>query len=116
MTLPVDNTMYLEFVYGNSTNAGYNIDIIDMSLHEVDEEYMEDARELCTRYQNLQYYGKTTVVGGGVHSILAATAPTAGTWALGDRIINSTPAVAAPKAWVCTVAGTPGTWVSEGNL
>lgn len=43
-------------------------------------------------------------------------APTLGTWSVGDRIINSAPAVGQPKAWVCTVAGTPGTWVSEGNL
>lgn len=46
----------------------------------------------------------------------ATEAPTTGTWAVGDRVVNSTPAVGQPKAWVCTVAGTPGTWVSEGNL
>jgi hypothetical protein len=43
-------------------------------------------------------------------------APTVGTWALGDRVINNSPAVGSPKAWTCTVAGNPGTWVSEGNL
>ena len=43
-------------------------------------------------------------------------APTDGTWAVGDRMIKETPTVGQPKAWVCTVAGTPGTWVSEGNL
>lgn len=43
-------------------------------------------------------------------------APTLGTWAVGDRSMNSTPAVGQPKSWVCTVAGAPGTWVSEGNL
>jgi hypothetical protein len=37
-------------------------------------------------------------------------------WARGDRVINLSPAVGQPKGWVCTVAGTPGTWVSEGNL
>lgn len=42
--------------------------------------------------------------------------PVAGTWKLGSRIVNYNPAVGSPKAWVCTVAGTPGTWVSEGNL
>lgn len=42
--------------------------------------------------------------------------PAAGTWAVGDRVINNTPTVGQPKSWVCTVAGTPGTWVSEGNL
>lgn len=38
------------------------------------------------------------------------------TWRVGDRCVMSVPAVGVPKAWVCTVAGTPGTWVSEGNL
>jgi hypothetical protein len=42
--------------------------------------------------------------------------PTVGSWAVGDRSINSAPAVGQPKAWVCTVTGAPGTWVSEGNL
>lgn len=42
--------------------------------------------------------------------------PTLGEWAIGDRSVNSIPAVGQPKAWACTVAGAPGTWVSEGNL
>lgn len=42
--------------------------------------------------------------------------PASGTWRLGDRVINQDPAIGQPKSWVCTVAGTPGTWVSEGNL
>jgi hypothetical protein len=46
----------------------------------------------------------------------STASPTLGSWAVGDRSMNSTPAVGQPKAWVCTVAGTPGTWVSEGNL
>ena len=46
----------------------------------------------------------------------AAAAPTTGTWKLGDRVVNVAPTVGQPKAWVCTVAGAPGTWVSEGNL
>jgi len=46
----------------------------------------------------------------------ASAAPTTGTWAVGDRVFNSAPAIGQPKSFVCTVAGTPGTWVSEGNL
>lgn len=44
------------------------------------------------------------------------TSPDRGTWAIGDRVLNATPAVGQPKGWICIVAGTPGTWVSEGNL
>lgn len=46
----------------------------------------------------------------------ATAAPVAGEWKVGDRVFNSAPAIGQPKSWVCTVAGTPGTWVSEGNL
>jgi hypothetical protein len=46
----------------------------------------------------------------------ATAAPVIGEWRRGDRIFNSEPTVGQPKSWVCTVAGTPGTWVSEGNL
>jgi hypothetical protein len=45
-------------------------------------------------------------------------APTAGIYAVGDFIRNSAPAEAGAVAskyvvlgWVCTVAGTPGTWL-----
>lgn len=47
---------------------------------------------------------------------LGNAAPVTGTWAVGDRIEQSVPAVGQPKGWRCTVAGSPGTWVSEGNL
>jgi hypothetical protein len=46
----------------------------------------------------------------------ATAVPSNGTWKRGDRVFNSLPSVGSPKSWVCTVAGTPGTWVSEGNL
>lgn len=34
----------------------------------------------------------------------------------GERTYRITPVVGSPKSWACTVAGSPGTWVSEGNL
>lgn len=53
---------------------------------------------------------------GGAAIAYSTAAPTTKTWAVGDRVFNSAPVVGQPKSWVCTVAGTPGTWVSEGNL
>lgn len=38
------------------------------------------------------------------------------TWKVGDRVYNSAATAGQPKSWVCTVAGAPGTWTSEGNL
>lgn len=46
----------------------------------------------------------------------ATAVPTVGTWAIGDYAQQATPVVGQPKGWLCTVAGNPGTWVSEGNL
>lgn len=37
-------------------------------------------------------------------------------WTQGDVCFNLSAAVGQPKGWVCTVSGTPGTWVSMGNL
>lgn len=37
-------------------------------------------------------------------------APTAGAYVVGDVVINSAPAAGGVFAWVCTTAGTPGTW------
>jgi len=42
--------------------------------------------------------------------------PSTGPHVKGQYIKNANPVVGQPKGWYCTVAGTPGTWVSEGNL
>jgi hypothetical protein len=43
-------------------------------------------------------------------------APTTGSWAAGDISFNYAPAVGQPHGWMCTVGGTPGTWVALANL
>lgn len=43
-------------------------------------------------------------------------APVAGTWAVGDVVYNSAPAAAGTIGWVCTTAGTPGTWKTFGAI
>jgi parallel beta-helix repeat protein len=52
----------------------------------------------------------------GVRTSRAAAIPGPAYSSVGDRIINTPPVVGQPKAWSCTVSGSPGTWVSEGNL
>ena len=49
----------------------------------------------------------------------ATAAPTTGTWAQGDFVKNSAPAEAGSASskyivtgWICTVSGTPGTWLA----
>lgn len=40
----------------------------------------------------------------------AAGPPSAGSFHAGDRVWNTAPSSGVPVGWVCTVAGTPGTW------
>lgn len=44
------------------------------------------------------------------------TAPTTQYHFPGEKVWNSAPAVGSPTGWVCTAAGTPGTWVALANL
>ena len=46
----------------------------------------------------------------------AYSPPTAFEHLVGDHYINFIPTPGSPKGWICTVAGTPGTFVAEGNL
>lgn len=71
------------------------------------------------------YFDKTNSYAGLVNNSSAGAvrietfgtaAPATGTWTVGDRVEQATPVVGNPKGWRCTVAGAPGTWVSEGNL
>ena len=43
-------------------------------------------------------------------------APTTGDWARGDIVWHSEPASGGNIGWVCTAAGTPGTWKSWGTI
>lgn len=43
-------------------------------------------------------------------------APTTGTWKQGDIVWNSQPAAGGTPGWVCTTAGSPGTWKAMANL
>lgn len=57
------------------------------------------------------------VVGDILKDIGTGTAaPTTGAWKVGDRVWNSAPASGNPIGWMCTVAGTPGTWNAMSNL
>ena len=43
-------------------------------------------------------------------------APAAGEWARGDVVWNTAPSAAGTPGWVCTTAGTPGTWKAMASL
>lgn len=45
-----------------------------------------------------------------------SAAPSAGTWNQGDQVWNTAPSSGGAPGWVCTAAGTPGTWKAMANL
>jgi hypothetical protein len=49
-------------------------------------------------------------------SFNGTAAPTTGTWKQGDIVVNTTPSAGGTPGWVCTTAGTPGTWKAMANV
>ena len=81
---------------------------------------------------NTRLFGRSTAIGGGYPVFnngiflnsdtggginanrylgFSTAIPAGGEWAKGDRLMNSDPDTGEPSYWICTVAGTPGTWV-----
>ena len=44
--------------------------------------------------------------------VSSAVSPTTGTWQVGDRVWNTAPTATGTPGWICTTAGTPGTWTA----
>jgi hypothetical protein len=62
--------------------------------------------------QKIQTYS----IAGRVPGVFMDVLPADGTWEVGDIIWRATPAAAGHIGWVCTTAGTPGTWKTFGTI
>lgn len=60
--------------------------------------------------------GVNTQIAGGKKTTYGTAAPTTGTWAVGDKRFNTNPTAGGSIGWVCTSAGTPGTWKTFGTI
>lgn len=60
-------------------------------------------------------WGVSTFYGQRFPLTANTAAPVAGTWVVGDVILNSTPTRGGFAGWVCTTGGTPGTWAPFGR-
>jgi hypothetical protein len=70
---------------------------------------------LPNRVRRLNGIDRTNLLGGNY--VMYSTAyPTTGTWAIGDKVINIAPVSGGYVGWVCTTAGTPGTWKTFGLI
>lgn len=54
-------------------------------------------------------------IGDLTHTALSA-APVSGTWKQGDIVYNTAPTAGGTIGWVCTAAGSPGTWKTFGTI
>lgn len=122
-------------VYGNSIEGWHNAgesrglfvssvadsDVHDNALHNTaGGTYGYRVKPGTTNPQLRSWNNETFTTGGGAPDgamivldrriAFAAAAPTSGTWAAGDVVINSAPAPGSVWAWYCRVGGTPGSW------
>lgn len=58
----------------------------------------------------------TVVINTKVGVWYATAAPTTGPWSRGNIVWNTAPSAGGTPGWVCTTAGTPGTWKAMANL
>jgi hypothetical protein len=59
------------------------------------------------------------ILGAGTSAVrhfYGTAAPSTGTWRIGDVIFNTVPVAAGTIGFVCTTAGTPGTWKTFGTI
>lgn len=91
--------------------------MINVNRLNTDVELLRVLREIATQLNGLSE--------GRIAANYAAltSAPTTGTWAKGDKVRNSNPSelgTASSKyvidGWICTVGGTPGTWLQQRTL
>lgn len=56
------------------------------------------------------------VIGSGIDVWRSTAAPVSGTWAVGAEVIITNPSSGNSPNYICTVAGSPGTWKGGANL
>jgi hypothetical protein len=65
---------------------------------------------------NLGNGANVAITGILITSTTTGSPPTSGTWAKGSICYNATPSAGGTPGWVCTTAGTPGTWDAMASL
>jgi hypothetical protein len=111
----------IDISWSTASGAGVGYcEIAGLQLFECAETAMwQDVIDSTYRreFQDPLNLGPAIAKAGSNRTVQQAIAvPTAGTWKVNDRVLRNPQVVGQPKAWVCTVGGTPGTWVSEGLL
>lgn len=125
-----DGSTYIYGIYDGT--SGYR-NVFDSNVF-VDESspvkqttpfYIQESLVWITNNRNLSGTSNLPVINSGsIGNVfqqnnswqLSTYAPTSGTWNVGDIVLNANPASGGYIGYVCTVAGTPGTWKSYGAI
>jgi hypothetical protein len=92
--------------YGIYSNTGQNTIINNFVYRYTTAAVSYNGTQNDTTFNDFRWIGNKKVSTG-------TAAPTVGTWAQGDMVLNNT---GQPFAWVCVTAGTPGTWKAIPDL
>ena len=65
---------------------------------------------------DIDLQGNTLGTADGRRVMRSSAAPSSGTYAVGDIVYHTAPAAGGNIGWVCTTAGTPGTWKTFGDI
>jgi hypothetical protein len=97
----LNDTMYFKgalLIDITQFDADYGTDLANYSIAELDRIISSEVLSSFSR------------------EVYMDAAPTTGSWAVGDKVYNSSPASAVAMGWMCTTAGSPGTWTAMANL
>lgn len=97
-------SMYIDTITGGSISVENNRCVKSIALGNVSD------------YTGGKLLFSNNVENDTLQPTKQAAAPTTGTWRVTDIVWNSAPASGQPAGWICTVAGTPGTWKAMANL
>lgn len=111
------NDLHITFSPQTSGTLGFGLQMVGSTLDTGTCEVWIDDMTLAPGDAAILNSAKFGSIDLGGHTIAFDTAaPNKGTWKQGDRVFNHAPASGQATGWICTVAGTPGTWVAEGTL
>ena len=107
---PGSHTITCQFYYDGTSSPAGNVEIQIAALNV-------DAVTTVALSGFRLFSGRVTTT-GWVDTFYGTAIPTSTSilHKKGDQVINQPMVAGSPKGWVCTVTGSPGTWVSLGNL
>ena len=121
--LTINGVAYSNYrIYRGTTTGSYDnySDIGVCDNHITDNGYIVNCNKWTSReagaVDTILNADKYEIVSNNLVKVYAGSAPSVGTWKKGDVIINNNPTAGGASGWICTTAGTPGTWKALASI